>query len=236
MTEAQERLDTVLARIRGAAERAGRRAEEVQLVGVSKLQSAAAVAELFRVGCRQFGENYVQEARDKQALLEELHLGTERPSWHLIGPLQSNKARLAVQLFDWVQTVDRPSLAEQLSKACRSGGRTLQVLVQVNTSGEATKHGVAPEGAIGLCSELARLPGLQLRGLMCVPEPREDPEQVRPEFRTLAELLHEARDKLGLPDLTELSMGMSGDLEVAVEEGATLVRVGTALFGPRPQS
>jgi pyridoxal phosphate enzyme (YggS family) len=129
--------------------------------------------------------------------------------------------------------VDRVDLARALSQRCHAEQRRLDVLVQVNTSGEASKHGVEPEAALGLCGQVAGLERLRLRGLMCVPEPQEDPAASRPEFRLLAELLRELRQKLGHAELNELSMGMSSDLEVAVEEGATIVRVGTALFGPR---
>jgi PLP dependent protein len=234
VTLAHERLAAVRERIDKAAARAGRPAGAVRLLAVSKLQGAEAVAELARAGCRLFGENYVQEAREKQALLEELHVGSRALEWHLIGPLQSNKAGMAVELFDWIHSVDRLSLAEKLSRRCEAAGRRLSVLVQVNTSGEPSKHGVAPEGVLELCRQVARLEALSLRGLMCVPQPAEDPDAARPELRALARLLAEVRSSLGLSGFDELSMGMSADLEAAVEEGATIVRVGTALFGPRP--
>ena len=247
MNDARQRLDAVRARIAAAAERTGRKSEDILLLAVSKKQSAAAVGELARAGGRNFGENYVQEARDKQRELQSKELptsgaGTATHSgstlaplvWHLIGPLQSNKAKLAAELFDWVHTVDRSSLAQKLSQAAHLQAKTLKVLVQVNTSGEGTKSGVDPDGVEALCAEVTDLPNLELRGLMCVPEPQEDSEASRGEFRMLNGLLHQVRDKLGLASMTELSMGMSADLEVAIEEGSTIVRVGTALFGPRP--
>jgi hypothetical protein len=228
------RLAAVRERIAGAAARAGRRAEDVTLVGVSKRQSAEAVAELVAAGLAQCGESFVQEAREKiPRVAALLGAGTRAPRWHFIGRLQSNKAKLAAELFDVVEVVDRVELARALDAHAATAGRTLEVLLQVNVSGEAQKGGAAPEALAGLARAVAALPRLRLTGLMAIPEATERPEQARPAFARLREL----RDALCRPagglTLPELSMGMSADFEIAIEEGATIVRVGTALFGAR---
>ena len=220
-------LSDVVQRMDNAARQAGR--PSARLLAVSKLQPAEAVAALAAAGQRAFGENYVQEAQAKQAALGDAAADLE---WHLIGHLQSNKAAIAAALFDWVQTVDRTKLVPLLA-AARPGGRSpLNVLVQVNIDDEASKHGCRPEEVDGLADAVAADPRLRLRGLMAIPAPLPDPARRRAAFARMKRLFdglsarHESVDTL--------SMGMSDDLELAIAEGATLVRVGTALFGARP--
>lgn len=229
MSEIARRLAEIKDRIAAAARRAGRDPEAVRLVAVSKTVGLEALREAVAAGQRLFGENYLQEAQGKIAAL-----GPEA-EWHFIGHLQSNKAKAAVGRFALIHSLDRLSLAEALEKAAARRGTVQEVLVQVNLAGEASKSGVAPEAAAGLLQALRHFPHLRVVGLMTLPPFFPDPEAVRPYFRALREL----RDQLVARDLAdtglpELSMGMSGDFEVAVEEGATLIRVGTALFGPRP--
>jgi hypothetical protein len=220
------RLAEVNQRMAAAAAAAGRRPEEVRLVAVSKLHPAGEVARALAAGQALFGENYVQEARDK---IPEVGGG----AWHLIGPLQSNKAKLAVELFDAVQTVDRPKIARALARHAAERGKELRVLVQVNLGGEAQKSGCRPEEAFSLAQEAAGLEGLRLAGLMTMPPFFDDPERVRPIFARLRRLAARLAPDLPPGSMEELSMGMSGDFEAAIAEGATLVRVGTALFGAR---
>jgi hypothetical protein len=227
-----ERLESVRARIAAAARRAGRDAADVTLVGVSKRMPADRMAEAARAGLACVGENYVQEAREKRTALEALP-ETRALRWHLIGSLQRNKARDAVASFDVVETVDRVSLAQELDRRAAQAGRTLEVLLQVNVSGEPQKAGARPEQVEALLGACAELPHLRVTGLMAVPEAADDPERTRPSFARLRALRDELRAVPGGAGLRELSMGMSADFEVAIEEGATLVRVGTALFGPR---
>jgi pyridoxal phosphate enzyme (YggS family) len=199
----------------------------VTLVAVSKTQPAAAIRAAYAAGQRDFGENYAQEWRDKAAELADLH----GLVWHFIGALQTNKARVllpaepAAPAASWVHTVDRLALAEELSKRAARRGGAVRVLLEVNVAGEASKSGCAPDEVPALAARVAGLPGLELRGLMCIPPAEGDP---RPHFAALRAL----RDRVD-PALPDLSMGMSGDYLAAVEEGATLVRVGTAIFGPR---
>jgi pyridoxal phosphate enzyme (YggS family) len=219
-------LEEVRGAIADAARRAGRDPSAVRLVAVSKTVDLERIRAAMDAGQDLFGENYLQEARDKIAALGR------RVGWHLVGHLQSNKAKGAVELFDLIHAVDRGKLAEALDAAAARLGKVQDVLIQVNQGGEATKSGVAPEAAPALLQEVARLPHLRVLGLMTMPPWLPDPEAVRPYFRALWELRDHLRGLTGLP-LTELSMGMSGDFAVAVEEGATLVRVGTAIFGER---
>ena len=221
-----QNLEVVKKRIIEAAQRTGRDPAQVRLVAVSKMVDADRVRQAVAAGHRLFGENYVQEARAKMAALGP------GLTWHLVGSLQTKKAGAAVELFDLIHAVDRLKLARALDQAAARAGKVQEVLIQVNLAGEETKSGVAPGEAPELLRELARLPHLKVAGLMTMP-PWLPPEEVRPYFRALRELRDRLRLELGLP-LAELSMGMSGDYEVAVEEGATLVRVGTAIFGERP--
>jgi len=211
-------LQAVRARIARAAQAARRDPSAVTLLAVSKAQPVAAVDEARRAGQRAFGENYVQDAAAKMQALPGLE-------WHLIGALQSNKTREAAERFDWVQTIDREKIARRLSEQRPQGCAPLNVLVQVNISGEATKSGVAPAGARALAHAVAALPRLRLRGLMAIPAPG-----VGEGFARMRELYEALRAEL---DLDTLSMGMSEDLEAAIAHGATLVRVGTAIFGER---
>ena len=226
------RLADVRARIAAAARRAGREPQEVTLVGVSKRMPPALVAEAARAGLGCIGENYVQEAKEKfQALAAFPEAAGLRR--HLIGPLQRNKAKDAVTLFDVVETVDRTSLAVELDRRAGAAGRRLEVLLQVNVSGEAQKSGVSPDGAAALLEACAALPSLRVTGLMTVPQASADPDDSRSSFAALRRLRDALREEPGGAALHALSMGMSADFEVAIEEGATLVRVGTAIFGPR---
>ncbi|MET0205529.1 MAG: YggS family pyridoxal phosphate-dependent enzyme [Casimicrobiaceae bacterium] len=215
------------ARIAAAERAAGRASNTVTLLAVSKTFPAQAVREIYALGQRAFGENYVQEAIAKQAAVGELP-GIE---WRLIGPLQSNKAKLAAATFDWVESVDRLKVAERLAAARPEDRGPLNVLVQVNASGEASKSGVAPTEAVALARDVSRLPGLTLRGIMGIPEPTPDPGRQRDQFRALRACF-DACKAAGLP-VDTLSMGMSADLEAAIAEGATEVRIGTAIFGAR---
>ncbi len=217
----RDRIEELEARISTAAARAGRRRDSIGLVAVTKTFPAAVIAEAYQLGLRDFGENYVQEFESKAA-------ATPLPGarFHFIGHLQANKSARAAELFDVIQTVDSARLARRLNDAPRRRAQPLEVLIEVKLSGEAAKSGAAPDELPALVSALSELPNLRLTGLMTMPPWSDDPEVSRPYFRRLREL---AAD-LSLP---RLSMGMSHDLEVAIEEGATIVRVGTALFGSR---
>jgi pyridoxal phosphate enzyme (YggS family) len=205
----------------------------VQLLAVSKTCQGVSVREAFAAGQRDFGENYVQEALAKIAELADLRSGAgDSLRWHLIGPLQSNKAREVAANFDWVHSVDRMKLAQRLSDLRPPDLPPLQICLQVNISGEQSKSGVSPEAALALAREVAMLPRLKLRGLMAIPEPAGDLAAQRVPHRALRKLL-EAMNGEGL-GLDTLSIGMSADLEAAIAEGATWVRVGTAIFGSRP--
>jgi pyridoxal phosphate enzyme (YggS family) len=220
-------LAGVRERIAEAVRRAGRREDAVLLVAVSKTVDVDGVRAAVAAGVPALGENRVQEAREKIAVI-----GRPRP-WHLIGHLQTNKVRDALECFDLIQSVDRLPLAEALSSRAAQAGRRADVLVQVNVGAEPQKGGIRPEDLRAGLEAMAALPGLRIRGLMTIPPLPKGPEDSRPHYRQMSKLLEAARG-WGLPgELTELSMGMSGDFEVGVEEGATIVRVGTAIFGPR---
>ena len=221
-----ERLLAVQARITRAADQAARDPADVSLLAVSKTFDAGAVRDLAACGQREFGENYVQEALDKQTALRDLPL-----AWHFIGPIQSNKTRAIAKNFSWVHSVDRLKIAERLSAQRPAGLPPLQVCIEVNVSGEASKGGVAPSEVPALADAIAKLPGLQLRGLMAIPAPTSDGGAQRAAFRQVRELFDDLRARGRALDT--LSMGMSGDLEAAILEGATIVRIGTALFGER---
>ncbi|HEY0817958.1 MAG TPA: YggS family pyridoxal phosphate-dependent enzyme [Rhizobacter sp.] len=221
-------IQQVRERIARACAAAQRPVQSVTLLTVSKTFSADFVREAFAAGERRFGENYVQEAIDKIEQLADLRPQIE---WHLIGPLQSNKTRVAAKHFDWVHSVDRLKIAERLSEQRPADLPPLNLCLQVNVSGEASKSGVAPDELPALAHAVAALPGVRLRGLMSIPEPSNDPARQAAAHRQLRQL----RDRLqqeGLA-LDTLSMGMSADLETAIAEGSTMVRVGTAIFGQR---
>lgn len=219
----------ILSRIAEAARRAGRRAEEIALMAVSKTQPAEAVEMAARTGITLFGENRVQEGAAK---IEKLAGEFPQLEWRLIGPLQTNKAKTALQWFRSVETLDRERLAVRLEALLAEQDRTLPVLLEINAGGEASKSGVSPEEAERLGEAALACPHLEVRGLMAVPPFDADPEKTRPYFAAMRELRERLRRRFGLP-LPELSLGMSHDFEVAVEEGSTEVRIGTALFGPR---
>ena len=226
MTAIASNLQAVNCAIAQAARTAQRRTEDVMLLAVSKTFSAAAVREAYRAGQRVFGESYVQEALDKIAALRDLPL-----EWHFIGPIQSNKTRAIAENFAWVHGVDRLKIAERLSTQRPQNLPPLNVCLQVNASGEDSKSGVASDEVAGLAQAVARLPHLKLRGLMAIPAPADGLEAQRKPFAQLRELMAQLNAQ-GLA-LDTLSMGMSHDLEAAVLEGATIVRVGTAIFGER---
>ena len=230
MAAINDNLQAVTARIREAARASGRDASAVRLLAVTKTVPPAAIREAFGAGQRSFGENYVQEALEKQAALAASGF-RDRIEWHLIGPLQSNKTRAAASGFDWVHTIDREKVARRLSEARAEDAPPLNVLVQVNVSGEATKSGVPPAEVGALAGAVAGLPRLRLRGLMAIPEPTDDAQVQLERFRSVRELF-DGLNRQGL-QLDTLSMGMSQDLEAAVAEGSTMVRVGTAIFGVR---
>lgn len=226
MTMIETQLHTVHDRIEAACREAGRSPIEVGLLAVSKTFPASAVEEAFRAGQRAFGENYIQEGVEKIAALRDLPI-----EWHCIGPIQSNKTRLVAENFDWVHTVDRLKIAQRLSEQRPLDKAPLQVCIQVNVDAGENKSGVSPADALALARQVALLPGLRLRGLMCIPEPAPD-FVASCEVLTRVRALFDALNKEGLA-LDTLSMGMSADLEAAIQSGSTLVRVGSAIFGGR---
>ena len=229
-------LHDILRQLDDAAAKAGR--SPPRLLAVSKRQAATAVAELAAAGQTAFGENYVQEALGKQTQLAGIAATMQPPidpatlQWHLIGHLQSNKAKDAAALFDWVQTVDRVKLVDALAAHRGDALPPLNGLIPVNIDDEASKHGCEPAAVDALAQAIAAQPRLRLRGLMVIPTPHADPEQRRPAFRRTRELFE--RLQRSHPHIDTLSMGMSDDAAVAIAEGATMVRIGTALFGARP--
>jgi PLP dependent protein len=216
-------------RIEAACGRAGRAPASVTLVAVTKGQPPEVVCAAAEAGLSLFGENKVQEAKAKVPLCPG------RLRWHMIGHLQTNKCRDAVDLFTMVQSVDSLHLAEELNKRAEQAAKTMPVLLEVNAVGEASKFGCRPEQLLTELGRINALPRLEIQGLMTVPPWTLDPEKIRPVFRQIRELKERCEQLLGAP-LPHLSMGMSGDFEVAIEEGATMVRVGTALFGARPKA
>lgn len=226
MTTISTNLQAVRARIAAAAQLAGRAVEDIRLLAVSKTFPPERVREAAQAGQIAFGENYLQESLGKIAALADLGL-----EWHFIGPLQSNKTRPVAEHFSWVHGIERLKIAERLSAARGAARPPLQVCIQVNVSGEASKSGVSPGEAAALAHAVAGLPNLRLRGLMAIPEPTDDMPLARQRFAMLREL-REVLNKAGMA-LDTLSMGMSHDLEAAILEGATIVRVGTAIFGER---
>jgi len=229
MTSVTEQLQAVQARIAAACAAAGRPADAVQLLAVSKKFGPEAVAQAHAAGQRHFGENYIQEGVDKILALRAL------PGlvWHCIGPIQSNKTRLVAEHFDWVASVDRAKIAERLSAQRPEGLAPLQILLQVNTDGGPTKSGVTPEGLIDLARAVMALPRLSLRGLMTIPDPVEGQAAQRALHQRAQVLFEQVRAELAPPHWDTLSMGMSDDLEAAIAAGSTQVRVGTAIFGRR---
>lgn len=223
MSTIAENIAKVGARIREAAQASQHNLADIGLLAVSKTKPAAAIREAYAAGLRDFGENYLQEALEKQAELSDLHL-----IWHFIGPIQSNKTRPIAEHFDWVHSVDRLKIAQRLSEQRPAHLPPLNICLQVNVSAEDSKSGCSPEALPELAKAIAALPNLRLRGLMAIPEPTDDVAAQHAAFAQLRQL----RDDLAL-NLDTLSMGMSHDLEAAIAEGATWVRIGTALFGAR---
>lgn len=234
--DAAARLARVLDRIAEAARRSGREPAEVTLLGASKYQDPRKIAATVAAGLGVLGENYVQEARDKRPEVEALLPAetAEALRWHMIGALQRNKVRDVVRVFDVVETLDRAKLALEIEKRAGALGRRMDALVQLNLGEEPQKAGIAAQALPELLEVCAPLEHVRVIGLMTIPAPREDPAENRPVFARLRGLRDEARQRSGGEHLRELSMGMSRDFEIAIEEGATLVRVGTDLFGPRP--
>ena len=229
MDSIKDRLEKVKERIKKAAELCHRDPETVRLVAVSKTVPVSKVQEAIEAGVTVLGENYVQEARDKINSLKSFPV-----EWHFIGHLQSNKAKYAVRLFDLIHSVDSLKLAQELNKQAHKNGKVQQILIQVNISQEDTKSGISVDEAVNLISEISHLENLSIQGLMTMPPYFNQPEKVQPFFAALRDLRDQVECKT-IPNVSmdQLSMGMTGDFEVAIEEGATMVRVGTAIFGER---
>ncbi len=228
MHNIENRLEAVQQRIQTACTECERSAAGVQLLAVSKTQPADAVRQAYNSGQLAFGENYLQEALDKQALLTDLPL-----QWHFIGPIQSNKTRPIAEHFDWVHSVDRFKIAQRLNDQRGTSKQPLQICIQVNIDQEASKAGVNPAEVLSLVQQVAELPNLRLRGLMAIPAAAAELASQRLAFEKVRKLLESLQRALPDQSLDTLSMGMSGDLEAAIYEGATIVRIGTDIFGPR---
>lgn len=228
MTDIAANLNRVRALVDAAAQKSDRRKDSVRLLAVSKTWPASAIRAAAAAGQQDFGENYLQEALDKMAELQDLQL-----VWHFIGPIQSNKTRPIATNFNWVHSVDRLKIAQRLSEQRGADQADLNICLQVNVSGEESKSGMAPEEVLPLAQAVAHLPRLRLRGLMCIPEPTQDMDLLAQRFGLLVSLREQIARTLGL-QLDTLSMGMSGDMEQAIAAGSTMVRVGTAIFGSRP--
>jgi len=233
------KLQAVHSSIQAAATAVSRRPDSVALLAVSKTFGAEMVLEAIAAGQRAFGENYLQEALAKMAAVDlALKSGPDAGAdvlleWHFIGPIQSNKTRAIAEHFDWAHTVDREKIAQRLSQQRPPHLAPLNICLQVNISGEASKSGMAPSEVLDVARAVAGLPGLTLRGLMAIPEPTGDQQKQHAAFRQTRELLTQLQQELAAPQLDTLSMGMSADMAVAIEEGATIVRVGSAIFGQR---
>ena len=221
----KERVKEVINEIQETALKSGRNPEEIRLLAATKSVPPERILEAIEAGIRIIGENYVQEAQKKYELIGS------RVSWHMIGRLQTNKAKYAVRLFEMIHSLDSLKLAQELQKAAEKQGKKVKVMIQVNLSGEITKGGISPDKVKELSERVLEFPNLELIGLMTIPPYSENPEDSRPFFRKLREL-KEKLNREGIP-ITELSMGMSNDFKVAIEEGATFVRIGTLIFGPR---
>jgi pyridoxal phosphate enzyme (YggS family) len=228
MVDVAANYQIIVDRIHRAAAKAGREAGQIKLLAAAKAQSVDAIRKAIETGVILIGENYVQEAEEKKRQI------SAPVEWHMIGHLQRNKAKAAVEIFDLIESLDNFSLARELDKEGRKRGKIIRALVEVNLAGEENKSGVATTNVASLLEEVAKLTHLRVEGLMMVPPFKDDPEAARPYFRQLREL-KEKLSELSLRhiDLSELSMGMTHDFPVAIEEGATIVRIGTALFGPR---
>lgn len=235
--ELRENTERVRERIVAAAERVGRDPTEIELVAVTKTVPAYRVHTAWELGLTDFGENRVQEAVEKLPLAfpEEVMVESDRPAprWHMIGHLQRNKVKYVIPLFDIIHSVDSVRLAEEIDKRAGYAEKVMPILIEVNVAGEASKYGFAPEAVADAVPQIAELAGLEIQGLMTVAPLAEDPEQVRPHFRRLRRLRDQLADEYPDVDWHHLSMGMTDDFEIAVEEGATMVRIGRAIFGER---
>lgn len=233
MSSIQQNIEHITSQIRYDEQKCGRTPESVQLLAVSKTKPVEAILEAYQAGQTAFGENYVQEGVSKVQHFAE-HYPDNRIEWHFIGPIQSNKSRLVTEHFDWVHTIDRTKIAQRLNDQRPSELKPLQVLIQVNTSGEASKSGVTEAEVFELAELISRLPNLTLRGLMSIPANVSDYESQLHEFQKLATLKQTLEAQF--PEIDTLSMGMSGDMTAAIEAGSTMVRIGTAIFGARDYS
>lgn len=227
MVDVASNLERLREEVESIAVACRRKPEEIRVLAVSKTSSADCVRQASVWGQTLFGENRVQEAEEKIPLVN--HSGL---AWHFIGPLQSNKARRAAQLFDVIQTLDRQKIVDKLNRCAQELDRTLMVFLEVKSGAEPQKHGILPQDVVGMVELVDSMPRLELQGLMTIPPYHEEAEASRPYFRHMAELLAEVNGRRPQP-LRELSMGMSHDYQIAIEEGATLLRIGTAIFGPR---
>ncbi|MBI4620746.1 MAG: YggS family pyridoxal phosphate-dependent enzyme [Desulfobacterales bacterium] len=228
MSQIADNILSVKERIEKAALKAGRDPGEVKLVAVSKTVGVKEIKDAISAGVTILGESYIQEAKEK---IEEIG---HQVQWHMIGHLQTNKVKQAINLFDMIHSVDRIGLAEEIDKRTKQSGKRVSVLIQVNISQETTKSGIERDRAISLVSKVAKLTNIKVEGLMTMPPYFDDPEDARPYFKSLRELKGEIeRERFGNISMKELSMGMSNDFEIAIEEGATIVRIGTAIFGER---
>jgi pyridoxal phosphate enzyme, YggS family len=230
MCHIKNNIQQVREQIDHASQKCGRLADSVQLIAVSKTKPIEAIADAIAAGQRAFGENYVQEGVEKVEYFAE-HPPAAPIEWHFIGPIQSNKTRLIAEHFDWVHSVDRLKIAKRLSEQRPTHLPPLNVLVQVNTSGEASKSGLSVDNAIALIEDIRALPGLNVRGLMAIPQPETDYQRQCAAFEPLSNAFHALSEQT--PDIDTLSMGMSGDMEAAIACDSTMVRVGTAIFGAR---
>ncbi|MCY9870332.1 YggS family pyridoxal phosphate-dependent enzyme [Vibrio barjaei] len=233
MTSIQQNIELITSQIAQAEQKCGRAQGDVQLLAVSKTKPIEAILDACQAGQRRFGENYVQEGVSKVAHFNEQH-GDIDIEWHFIGPIQSNKTRPVAEHFDWVHTVDRAKIAQRLNDQRPEGMQPIQVLIQVNTSSEASKSGVDSEQVLELAQLISSLPNLTLRGVMSIPENVSDYQSQFIAFKALAEVKILLAEKY--PQVDTLSMGMSGDMEAAIEAGSTIVRIGTAIFGARDYS
>ncbi|MGR5419015.1 YggS family pyridoxal phosphate-dependent enzyme [Vibrio diabolicus] len=233
MSSIQQNIEHITSQIRYDEQKCGRTPESVQLLAVSKTKPVEAILEAYQAGQTAFGENYVQEGVSKVQHFAE-HYPDNRIEWHFIGPIQSNKSRLVAEHFDWVHTIDRTKIAQRLNDQRPSELKPLQVLIQVNTSGEASKSGVTEAEVFELAELISLLPNLTLRGLMSIPANVFDYESQLHEFQKLATLKQTLEAQF--PEIDTLSMGMSGDMTAAIEAGSTMVRIGTAIFGARDYS
>jgi len=231
MTQITDRLTRVHCQIAAAAEAAKRQPHAIRLLAVSKTRQADELRQAWACGQQEFGENYLQEALDKIEALKDLDI-----CWHFIGPIQSNKTRPIAEHFSWVHSVDRFKVAQRLNDQRPGDMPPLNICLQVNISEEASKSGVLPDDLPTLAAKVAALENIRLRGLMAIPASSDDPEQQRQPFSQMSDLLQSLQQQLPGQPLDTLSMGMSGDMEAAILEGATIVRIGTALFGPRDYS